>query len=60
MSKCRICNKKGKVLKTKIVLGDLTCCGDKNTDEKCRQEDHINYICDCYGDSGVVWSVKKK
>lgn len=36
-------------VRTQVILGDITCCYDKNepgvTKEKCRQEGHRNFLC---------------
>lgn len=40
--------------KYQLILGDITCCGDKNDSKKkiCRQEGHKVYI--CRGNHGAI------
>lgn len=45
---CKHCDEEElEVIKNQLVLGDITCCGDKNKGKikRCRQQGHKVYIC---------------
>lgn len=48
--KCTRCEKPMEVYLTQAVMGDLTCCGERERGKPCRQKGHKNYLCkNCFG-----------